>query len=129
VKPVKQIDPSSNNLSGTDWRILGELELTIGEEADGVISAWLTEILNPFRLHADFLNKVLKSAQDAAGRAMQSENRQLDFEHIHLLVFLPGTRASKGQTWGFFRIEKIESAKQHKNPSDHAIEFYLYLEG
>ena len=126
---MKHIDPSPNNLSGTDWRILGELELTIDEEADGVISAWLTEILNPFCLHADFLKKVLKSAQDAAGRATQSENIHLDLEHSHLLVFLPGTGASKGQTWGFFRIEKFESATQDKNPSDHAIEFYLYLEG
>lgn len=129
MKPVKHIDPSPNNLSGTDWRILGELELTIGEEADGIISAWVTEILNPLCLHADFLNKVLKSAQDAAERAMQSENRQLDFEHIHLLIFFPGTRSSKRQTWGFFRIEKVGTPKANKNPYDHSIEFYLYPEG
>ena len=129
MKPVKHIDPFSNHISGTDWQFLGELELTIGEEADGVISAWLTETLNPLNLHTDFLNKVLKSAQEAAERAMQSENRQLDFQHIHLLIFFPGTCASKEQTWGFFRIEKIEGAQQHKSPSDHAIEFYLYLDG
>ena len=129
MKPVKNIDLSPNNLSGTGWRLLGELELPVHAQSDGAVSSWLTETLNPLNMHADFLNNVLKSAQDAAGRAMRSENAQLDFEHIHLLVFLPVTPASNGQTWGFFRIEKLKRPEQHKSPPDHAIELYLYLEG
>jgi hypothetical protein len=74
------------------------------------------------------LSKVLKSAHDAAVRAMQVEN-MMKFEHIHFIIFVPQERASKGQTWGFFRVEKIESVGQDKKPPDHAIEFYLYLEG
>jgi hypothetical protein len=129
VKPVKNIDLSPNNISGTGWRLLGELELPVLAQDDGAVSAWLTETLNPLNMHADFLNNVLKSAQDAAGRAIQSEKAQLNFEHIHLLVFLPATPASNRQTWGFFRIEKLERPEQHKSSPDHAIEFYLYLEG
>ena len=127
MKPVKHIDSSTDHLSETDWRILGELELPIGAEADGVVSAWLAEILNPLGLHTDFLNKVLKSAQDAAARSIQAET-MMAFEHIHLLVFAPRENASKGKTWGFFRIEKVGTPITNKNPYDHSIEFYLYPE-
>jgi hypothetical protein len=126
---VKHIDSSLDHLSETGWRILGELELPIGAEADGLVSAWLAEILNPLGLHTDFLNKVLKSAQDSAEHAMQAENRQLEFEHLHLLVFIPRNHIEEGQTWGFFRIEKIESATSENNDPNHALEFYLYQEG
>ena len=124
---MKHIDPSPNHLSGNDWCILGELELPVGAEADGMVSAWLTEILNPLSLNTDFLYKVLKSAQDAAARSIQAETR-MGFEHIHLLVFAPRENASKGKTWGFFRIEKVGRPIANKDPYDHSIEFYLYLE-
>jgi hypothetical protein len=132
VKPVKHIDSSTDYVSKTGWRILGELELPIGAEADGLVSAWLAEILNPLGLHTDFLNKVLKSARDAAVRAVMVESAESAFEHVHLLVFIPKKKASElnmGQTWGFFRIEKMEISRENGDPSDHSIEFYLYLEG
>jgi len=123
---VKKNKPSSNNFPGADWQILGELELPVGSSnADDAIKARLMEILNPLNLHADFLNKILKSAQDAAARVMQNG---MELEHIHLLVFAPKDRSSKRQTWGFFRIEKIEGAADVDSPN-HAIEFYLYVEG
>ena len=132
MKPVKYIDPPPNNLSGKDWRILGELELPVAAEANGVVSAWLTKILNPINLHTDFLSKVTKSAQDAAIRAIASERPQMEFEHIHLRIFLLRKKAlelNKEQTWGFFRIEKGGTPTANMNPYDHSIEFYLYLEG
>lgn len=126
---MKHVDiTSSPNLSKSGWRILGELELPIGAEADSVVSAWLTQILNPLNLHTDFLNKVLKSAQDAAARAMQVDNL-MKFRHIHLLAFAPADVTSMGETWGFFRIEKVGSSLGRENPFEHSIEFYLYLEG
>ena len=117
---------SSNNPPATDWQILGELELPISSESDGAINRWLTETLLPMHLPTDFLNKVLKSAQDTVARMMLNE---MKFEHIHLLIFVPVDRTSRGQTWGFFRIEKIESQMEVRNHPHHAIEFYLYLEG
>jgi hypothetical protein len=66
----------------------------VGAEAHGMISAWLTKILNPINLHTDFLSKVTKSAQDAAIRAIASERAQMEFEHIHLRIFLPRKKAS-----------------------------------
>lgn len=128
MNEVKRNDLFRTDIAETDWQILGKLELPVGSEADPAVIMWLTELLHPLGLHMDFLSNVLKSAQEAAARAMQVEN-VMKFEHVHLVIFLPQERASKGQTWGFFRIEKIESVEQDKSPSDHAIELYLYREG
>lgn len=125
---MKQIDPSTNRYSGTDWRILGELELSVGSETNGVVGMWLTEILSPLDLHEEFLNRLLKSAQDATERAFHVKAGVM-FEHIHLLIFVPPERASRDKIWGFFRIEKIENATGGITMAAHAIEFYLYVEG
>ena len=128
----RQAEMKTVEHSESGWRILGELELPIAAEADGAISAWLTQILNPIDLHMDFLNKVTRSAQDAAIRAITAERAQTEFEHIHLCLFVPRTdlfTLYKGQTWGFFRIEKMGPSTENGSPHDHSIEFYLYLEG
>ena len=86
------------------------------------------EILGSLNLPVDFLNKILKSTQDSAIRAMQAESL-MKFEYIHLIIFAPSEHTSKGRTWGFFRIEKIENVTADYRLPDHAIEFYLYLDG
>jgi len=123
---MKHTDSSIQRVSSSGWQILGELELAVNPDIDHTVGKWLATILSPLDLAADFLNKVLKSAQDAAARAMQSE-AVIKFRHTHLLVFAAEARASKGQTWGFFRIEKIDGAADENSPN-HAIEFYLYVE-
>lgn len=128
MKPVKYIDSSSNRFSRTDWRILGKLELPVGAEINGLINTWLTETLRPLDMHVDFVNRIMKSAQDAAVHAFQVE-AVAEFEHIHLLIFVPAEYPSKDKTWGFFRIEKAESNPVYiKTMAAHAIEFYLYVE-
>lgn len=126
---MQQNKPSSNNSRDTDWQTLGELELPVGLSADAAINAWLIEILRPLDLQAEFQHKILKSAQDAAARILQAGMVEQEMDHIHLLAFAPGEHSSKPRTWGFFRIEKIESVTAGKKFPDHAIEFYLYLEG
>ena len=125
---MKHTDLSPNQSSCTDWQILSKLQLPFGANSDDRINAWLTETLKLLNLPMDFLNKILKSAQEAISRVVQVES-VTEFEHIHLLVFSPVNHTSIGKTWGFFRIEKIGSAGQDKNPPDHSIEFYLYIEG
>jgi hypothetical protein len=124
---VDNINPSQNEISRTDWQVLGKLELPMGSSADDAIESWLVETLGLINLRTDSLNKVLKSAQEVAARAMQSE-ALVQFKHVHLLVFAPTERALEGQSWGFFRIEKIDRGGDNANP-DHTVEFYLYLEG
>ncbi|HJR80926.1 MAG TPA: hypothetical protein VJ821_12695 [Anaerolineales bacterium] len=119
---------SHPHVPGADWQILGKLELPVGTDSDAPIRAWLADILLPLRLHQDFMDKVLKSAQDAAARSIQAEMMHA-FEHIHLLVFAPRHNDSNEKTWGFFRIEKAGTFTAKEKPDDHSIEFYLYLEG
>ena len=121
-------DPTHTHPLSPDWQILGELELPVGLNANGALQTWLTELLAPLGLHTDFLNKVLRSAQDSTERAPQPST-EMTLGHVHLSIFAPHLYTSKGKTWGFFRIEKIESATADKNFPDHAIEYYLYLEG
>lgn len=120
--------PSSNISKDTDWQVLGDLQLPVGSPVGAAIATWLTEILAPVELQEDFVRKILKSAQDAA-RILQSGMVKQEIDHIHLLAFAPRERSSKSRTWGFFRIEKIERATADKKFPDHAIEFYLYLDG
>jgi hypothetical protein len=129
---MKQNKASPTKIPATDWQILGELELPVVAEVDGVVSAWLTKTLNLFKFQTDFLSKVTKSAQDAAVRARISERGQTELEHIHLRLFVPRTdlfTLYRGQSWGFFRIEKVGTSTENENPFDHSIEVYLYLEG
>ena len=120
-------DPTHNS-PHTDWQILGQLELPVGSSCEDAIHAWLSDVLHPLALQAQFLNQILQSAQDAAGRAMRSE-RAAEFRHLHFFVHVPTYSASSGQTWGFFQIEKMGDSTEGGNLLDHAIEFYLYLEG
>lgn len=121
------IKTHANDLPRTDWQILGELELTVGNASDHTMNKWLKVVLGLLELHADFVNKVLRSAQDSTAHILQvaSESR---YEHIHLLVFVKFGQNSKGQTWGFFRVEKLKDTPTAISP-DHAVEFYLYPEG
>jgi hypothetical protein len=116
--------PSSRIPDG-GWQVLGELTLPAGSSADERIRAWLTGILNPLQLPASLVKKILQSAQEASARAEASAK----FEHIHQLVFAPMAYHSNGQTWGFFRIEKIQQSKEADSTPAHTVEFYLYLEG
>lgn len=113
---------------GTDWQILGELKLSIDASVHSVAGRWVAETLSPLDLQKDFMNKVLKSAQDVVARAVQAESVRAS-EHLHLSIFVSQDQISGGRTWGFFRIEKLEGALADENDLDHAIEFYLYPEG
>jgi hypothetical protein len=124
---MKHTDSSHHSVPSPGWQILGELELTVNPDTDRTVGKWLGIILSPLALPADFLNQVLMSAQEAAMGAMQSETA-LKFEHTHLLVFGPERLDAKGQTWGFFRIEKIAKTGDGIYP-DHTVEFYLYVGG
>ena len=114
--------------SAPEWQPLGELELTLQTEADSQIGTWLAGLFAPLELPAEFAARVLGSAQDAARRAMHSNRSVLDAGHIHLLILIPADPGSKGRTWGFFRIEKMEGTGKAPRSDDHSIEFYLYTE-
>jgi hypothetical protein len=116
-----------SNGAGAGWQLLGDFELPIGTHADGIRS-WLAELLTPLDLNHDFVAQLLSSAQDASLRASHS-NHETSFKHIHISVFTPNERDSQRNTWGFFRIEKLDSVEENKDHPEYVVEFYLYLEG
>jgi hypothetical protein len=105
----------------TDWKLLGKLELPAGSPIEEKIDVWLMEILHPLNLQEDFFNRLLKSVH-----AVHVE-KMTDFESVSFFIYSPWELA-QGQTWGFFRIDKIGNSMGNKSSSHHSIEFYLYLE-
>jgi hypothetical protein len=125
---VRQMGQDPFYRSSVDWQLLAELEMTSGMDAGSVIGAWLPDILMPLCLHVDLLKKLLASAENAAARATHRE-MVMKYQHTHLLIYIPANRPLNIQTWGFFRIEKVEPAVGTNTSRAHTIEFYLYLEG
>ena len=122
------MNTDNNTYDSHAWEVLGALELPIGASVEDIIHGWLTDILQPLHLQVEQLGKVIVSAQDAVVRAVQAANLD-QFEHIHLIVFVPSKRDAKTQAWGFFRLEKIEDLKDQSTVRDHTVAFYLYGEG
>ncbi|HSL42848.1 MAG TPA: hypothetical protein VK897_05415 [Anaerolineales bacterium] len=122
----KAVQPIFNGLA-LDWHKLGEIELPFGADTSSTVNAWILETLDPMGPHLDLLNKILKSAKDAVAHAKQTETI-IEQQHIHLCIYLQGNHPCKAQTWGFFRIEKVEPAVENGPSRDRSIEFYLYPE-
>jgi hypothetical protein len=110
------------------WQILGEVALPVAFETDDVLRTWLSEILDPLRLHTDFLHKVLNSVEESTARVMQPGSG-MTFGRVHLSIFAPDPPWRKSRTWGFFLIERIDGLRQQENHPGYAVEVYLYLEG
>jgi hypothetical protein len=120
------VRPISQN-ADTDWQILVEIELPLDVNARPTLDAWVLNALIPLNLHVDFLNKIRKLAEEVTARAMQTE-MVMRSQRTRVLILIPANRPSDVQTWGFFRIEKVELAAENKNSPQHTIEFYLFPE-
>jgi hypothetical protein len=131
VKIVKSIanEPASHPLSGANRQLLAELEVPVDSNATGTIHSWLIQILTTLNLGTDFLNRISKSAQEAVLHTTEPDGVALASGHIHLLVYAPHASERDGKTWGFFRIDKVDSRSENQTLPGHSIEFYLYVEG
>jgi len=125
---MKQTVLSYKNTLEARWRLLGELNLSISSDSDSTINPWLTELLIPLSLSADFLNRVMESVQGTVRRALYPNAVPIT-GHIHLSIFTPHERILERKTWGFFHIERIENRGDTVKARNHAIDFYLYVEG
>lgn len=119
---------SSHKFSETDWQTLGDLEIRSDSDIERDVQAWLNQTLGPLELPSDLLDRILRSACEAATRALQLKDSGMSFRHVHLLVFSSYNGETKRQTWGFFRLEKLD-AEAEADSLNHSIELYLYLEG
>lgn len=125
---MTQIDLPHKNTSDTGWQLLGELDLSVTPHDELTINALLTDLLKPLDLSTDFMNRVVTSVQDSILRIMQPSSA-LPCGRIHLSFYAPNERIRERKTWGFFHIERIENRAESLNANDHAIDFYLYVEG
>ena len=125
---MKTANSPLSPVPGTDWHLLGELELPAGAAADSAIQTWIAPVLNTLNLSPEFLDRVLKSVQESAMRYLHPD-AGLTSGHIHLSIHAPRENLVKGKTWGFFHIERIENRADGIDGRGHAIDFYLYVEG
>ena len=118
---------SSHNIRAltADWQPLEKLELPVGSGLETMLAARLMERLASLKLQAHFLNRILRSCQEATGRVVASIAKGNQTTHIHIHIFVPQNAEVDGETWGFFRIERLEGQAEL---SDHTIELYLYKE-
>lgn len=128
VNQMNSNETDPGTLPHTGWQVLGELELTVGSNVEEQIRAWLMDLLVSLRLHESFLSKLFASAQEYSLRALQS-TMESGQGHVHLAILVQQEYAPLGNTWGFFRIEKIDSPEEDVSHPDHVVEFYLYMEG
>ena len=117
---------SQNDSHISTWELLGELELPLGDGQNQVIHEWLNPTLEPLKLHEDTLRRVETSLQEVAMRAVETHTKENN-RHVHFRIYWPILRASKSETWGFFRVDKFEQQGDGMLPS-HSTELYLYLE-
>jgi hypothetical protein len=106
------------------WQNIGEIVLPVGLADNGAILSLLKEKLDPLSLPTELLHKIVKSIKEVPGRAVAAGIR---FEHIHLFIFIPTNYNTAAGTWGFFRIERIDSEDDNTS-SGHAVDLYLYPE-
>ena len=119
--------PSHPDSHHSNWELLGELELLLNADQNAAIHEWLSQTLEPLKLHEEIVRRVETSLQEAAGRALNTYmgNKR---QYIHLRIHVPLDRTSKGTTWGFFRVEKNEEAPLDGKLPAHATELFLFLE-
>lgn len=122
-----QTDQPLSHDTGTDWQILGELELPFGVNAQPLLRDWLSDVLTPINLHMDFLNKIWTSAEHVATCTSRTETAAND-QHIHFVICISSSSSLQTQTWGFFRIEKVEKTADNEKSNNHLVEFYLFPE-
>lgn len=118
--PVPHTDPA--------WQALGELILPRTEHPSHAIGRWLPKILLPLQLSEDFLNRIIRSTQETAERAMQSQSENATGDLL-LSFFIPLTLTSAGTTWGYFSVVKLEHPDSSPDREASRINFFLYLEG
>ena len=119
---------SHTHTQNPGWQTLGVLELPVNVHMEEAVINWLEEILTPLNLAAKFLESFSQFTQILVTRA-RDVNAITQLNHIHISILVPDKHASKGKSWGFFHIERIENRTEDIHAQDHAIDIYLYVEG
>ena len=125
---MNYVDPPHYHLPKTSWRMLGQLKLIAGSNADGTINEWLMNTLSDFSLPSDLVSRLLASIEETTARVLSPDSIDGPSAYLEIAVLGPAGQTSKGHTWGFFRVEKASTDSQIEGPKGHCIEYYLYLD-
>jgi hypothetical protein len=118
----------SDRRSPAGRKILDEIEIPFARGPEPHVRAWLAEALSSLNLPAGFSERILESAGEALlQRGACGGAQAAPRGHLHLIISIPERADGEAETWGFFRIEKLEAAEG--TAPGHSIEFYLYVEG
>ena len=69
------------DVSNPEWKLLGEFGLASSGHAEGVISAWLEEVLEPLNLSADLRTRILNSAEEALAPHQTRSKAEIGSSH------------------------------------------------
>jgi hypothetical protein len=118
----------TTDLPAPEWKLLGQLKIAFSTDAEGIVGAWLRNTLVPLDLPAEFQRRFINSVDATIAQPTPPNGAMLEADPVHLLIFITTIHASKRSTWGFFHLEKMDSAANECDPRNHSIEFYLYVE-
>ena len=125
---MTQFEPPHNHLPRTNWQSLGQLKLVAGSNPDGTIKGWLMDALADFSLPGDLISRLLASIEEATARVLSPDGVDGQFEYLEVVVLAPPKQVAKGQTWGFFRVERASTDSLSRSTKGHCIEYYLYVD-
>ena len=125
---MTQFDPPHNPLPRTSWQMLGQLRLGAGSNPNGTIKAWLIDALSGFSLPDDLVSRLVASIEETTMRVFSTDSLEGQLEHLEIAVLAPAGQASKGHTWGFFRVERAVADSEIEIAKGHCVEYYLYLD-
>ena len=110
----------------SEWKKLGEIDLSTEEYTQNLIYPWLEKMLAPLNLSLDFMAFLLKSADKVTARALNRDPSII--KHAHLTVYIPHGPIPEGKTWGFFHTERNEFQEHAERSPAYKIDFYLFIE-
>ena len=125
---MNYIDPQSQHLPKTTWQMLVHLKLTASSNPDGTIKAWLMKALSDFHLSSDLVSRLVASVEETTRRVLSVDSIEGQYEYLEIAVLAPAGQASKGHTWGFFRLERASADSPLDGTKGHCVEYYLYLD-
>ena len=84
--------------------------------------------LSDFHLSSDLVSRLVASIEETTRRVLSVDSIEGQYEYLEIAVLSPAGQASKGHTWGFFRLERASADSQLEGTKGHCVEYYLYLD-
>ena len=85
-------------------------------------------VVGDLSLHDDLVSRLLASLEETTARVLSPDSIEGPVEDLEIAVLAPAGQASKGHTWGFFRLERGPTDLQIESAKGHCVEYYLYLD-